>query len=712
MKLNKLSIGIVCAFASSCFGTALAADANFERINEGPDSLFLLKKTSGETVSYIFSGSLTDKYVVNDQYLSVDGRFVINTPKRRVSEDNSWEDADNLTFNLSSDFLGALIQNAKNDLVDIQVNRGHTLQIIGGKEISLGSVWLQRSKDADVQTVFAIKGNNNGEASLVTVNGDISNFGANPDSSNPDYKPEPGKISLSNTHLTVTGSIGEAGAGVDDSAVKFEKAHIDFSDGATLTVGKDLKGATLNEIGDSKAVIIVAGTMSGHFNLANSTVTAGNLVSEEMGSKVGTLQLNDSETGLTGDISLGKISGDGSVGLHDSDVKVESISDGKLDLIVRSRSAKMDVSDVADNASVTFVVGNEMNNGQEPVKDVVNSAFSNISGAAKTDITNFRVEEGSGNNLSSGATGTLNEEGVVTIQETQHTTVTTLGEIADLSMMMWRAEANDINLRLGELRDSVGNNGVWARTYGGKNEYGSSALENEFYSLQFGYDHQIGEGSTKSWIGGALSYTDGESQFTNGNGDNRTIALTGYGSWLFDNGSYVDLWGKFGTLKNEFDKRGGYSGSFDTEAVALGIEVGYRHELTQTFFIEPQIEGIYSHIFSQDYSAGNGIRVEQEGTDSFVMRAGFKLGANLPEDRGNVYLRASYLYDFDGKTQATFVGQQAKTYKSELDGWYEIGIGTNYKVGDNTNLYADFEYENGGSIDTPYRWNVGVRHTW
>ena len=55
------------------------------------------------------------------------------------------------------------------------------------------------------------------------------------------------------------------------------------------------------------------------------------------------------------------------------------------------------------------------------------------------------------------------------------------------------------------------------------------------------------------WLGGAISYTDGNNDFANGDGDSETYAFTGYGSWLADNGMFVDVTGKVGRLKNSFD---------------------------------------------------------------------------------------------------------------------------------------------------------------
>lgn len=52
--------------------------------------------------------------------------------------------------------------------------------------------------------------------------------------------------------------------------------------------------------------------------------------------------------------------------------------------------------------------------------------------------------------------------------------------------MTWRQENNDMNKRLGELRDSKGEHGVWARMVRGEAEYES--IKNQYNYYQIGYD--------------------------------------------------------------------------------------------------------------------------------------------------------------------------------------------------------------------------------
>lgn len=150
-------------------------------------------------------------------------------------------------------------------------------------------------------------------------------------------------------------------------------------------------------------------------------------------------------------------------------------------------------------------------------------------------------------------TARTNEKGEVdtsTMRTYENAEVFSFAQLHSVGVMQWREEMNHMQLRLGEIRDAAGyNNGAWARIYNGKDEYGSQDVENKYYGVQVGYDHRL-EGT--NWIiGGAFSYARGDSTFSTGEGDNHNFTFTGYGTWLADNGLFVDVTGKVGRLSND-----------------------------------------------------------------------------------------------------------------------------------------------------------------
>lgn len=310
--------------------------------------------------------------------------------------------------------------------------------------------------------------------------------------------------------------------------------------------------------------------------------------------------------------------------------------------------------------------------------------------------------------IDDGGEGTVNDDGDVIIDKTiKNPDVFGAGEIGALGLISWRSDLDDMNKRLGELRDSTGEHGIWVRMIRGESDYKS--LNHQYNTYQIGYDKKLS--NDPRWtMGAALSYTDGKGGYHTGSYEMDHKTFTIYGSKLNDNGSYIDIVGKYSRLNHDLRNTWG-NGEYDANAYSLGIEVGKRFQQSKGFWIEPQVQLTYGHVTGDTYRAGD-IEVAQDGMNSLIGRAGFRIGKDW--DSGNVYLRASYLYDFDGETGVTFTNAEGRTRSFDEDlggGWYEVGIGTNINISESTHLYFDFEKTFGGEIITDWKWNAGVRYS-
>lgn len=308
--------------------------------------------------------------------------------------------------------------------------------------------------------------------------------------------------------------------------------------------------------------------------------------------------------------------------------------------------------------------------------------------------------------IEDGGTGTVGEDGdVIDIKPIKNPDVYGAAEIGALGLLSWRTELDDMNRRLGELRDSAGEHGLWVRMIRGENDYKSLDSQHNIY--QIGYDRKLS--SDPHWtLGAAFSYTDGEGSYDTGRFDMSHKTLTLYGSRLNDDGSYIDIVGKYSRLNHDLENTWG-SGDYDADGYSLGVEVGKRFTQESGFWIEPQAQLIYGYVGSASYDAGD-IHIAQDSMQSLIGRAGVRLGKDF--DKGNVYLRASYLYDFDGDTGVTFTDAQGRSRDFDQDlggGWCEVGLGTNINLSDTTHLYFDIEKTFGAEIATTWQWNAGMR---
>lgn len=442
----------------------------------------------------------------------------------------------------------------------------------------------------------------------------------------------------------------------------------------------------------------------------NSGVTIGNGVTLTIakGASASTISSLQTGTGFeSAEVTINSYSGNGSVQLNnDGKVKIEAASDEVNATLTSLDGSKLTTADdVSASVTIAGALADEMG------MDAVIKAYNDGKNYAGNGTVTF-----SGGLIGDDLIGRNDENGVF-VQESsrKNTQLVSIGEGTAITMMQWRADADDMAQRMGDLRSGDGTAGAWVRTFGGKAEAGH--VDNKYYGIQAGVDALIGSGGTKQFAGGALSYATGDADFANGTGENYIGTLTGYSTWLFENGAYIDVTAKWGKLHNEFDlavDTRKLSGRYNTQALALTVESGHRFPLSRLTYVEPQVAFTASHIFGEDYGASEGVTVEQDSINSYVARVGLQAGVNCPNNMGAFFVRASYLYDLDGETSTTARMANAKdANRFDQDfggGWYEFGLGMNVNFTKNLYGYADFEYVTGGEIKTPYRWNAGVRY--
>lgn len=390
-----------------------------------------------------------------------------------------------------------------------------------------------------------------------------------------------------------------------------------------------------------------------------------------------------------------------------SPVKVENIS-GNGTITTNSLDNKLDIGTKADDAKLKVEgsgeIGDKILAGEATLEE--------LAGTAKVGNQTASDEVGTQDGIIAGKmfakVGTDGKIIASTVKRAIQQHNQAVSSMANLSLMTWRQENNDMNKRLGEVRASEGSQGIWARMARGQSKYGAQGIKNQYNYYQLGYDSKISD----DWIlGGAFTYTDGDSSYINGSGTNKHTGFAVYGSNLRDDGSFIDLIAKYAHMKNDFDVNGGVgSGDYSTNGLSFSAEYGKRFQ-QEGYWIEPQAELTYGRVSSADFTTKNGASVHQDSMDSLVGRLGFSLGKDIKQ--GNVYVRASYLYDFQGDTSVTMSKEGATTpFKTDLGGgWWEFGVGTNLNLGHDTHFYLDVETTAGGDVDTPWQWNAGVRYS-
>lgn len=392
----------------------------------------------------------------------------------------------------------------------------------------------------------------------------------------------------------------------------------------------------------------------------------------------------------------------------DDAVNIENLTGTGGTINTNNVDNKLSIENKAADTSLTV-------NGTKEVTDAIANGEANLQKLADVVKSNDKsaadTVTSDANDIIGGYSAKVLDGKVVvdSIKTVENAANRAISDIMNISLMTWRQENNDMNKRLGELRDSKGEHGAWARMARGESKYGAHSVKNQYNYYQVGYDEKLS--TNPNWtVGVALTRTEGNSTFAAGSGENNHTGLAIYGSYLSDSGSFVDLIAKYARLDNEFKTVGAGVGDADYKenAYSLSAEYGKRFTSDNGFWIEPQVELTYGTVGSVDYLTNKGYSVHKDSTDSLVGRLGFALGKNIKQ--GNVYVRASYLYDFDGESTVTMSGAGTASFKQDLGGgWWEVGVGTNLNLSEATHLYFDVEKTFGGNVATPWQWNAGVR---
>ncbi len=494
----------------------------------------------------------------------------------------------------------------------------------------------------------------------------------------------------------ITGDINVKGS---DADMDTQKVIVNLGGTGNMTASKGVynvdNNANVNFTGgqwainewntaDGKDVGNAAVKSGASVDVNGASMTVGNLET------AGTLNLK-SKDGKATNISAETLKGaNGTVTTDSLENKIQAETSEATGLTVKGNG---DIADqIAADASKAKVLAN-----------VVTSGNGNDAKSAASGI------EADAGVISGGFRATVNADGgIEKLTEFVNTSNQAVSSMTNISLMTWRQENNDMNKRLGEVRASEGSQGIWARMARGQSKYGQQGIKNQYNYYQLGYDSKISD----DWIlGGAFTYTDGDSSYTNGSGTNKHTGFAVYGSNLRDDGSFIDLIAKYAHMKNDFDVNGGVgSGDYSTNGLSFSAEYGKRFQ-QEGYWIEPQAELTYGRVSSADFTTKRGAKVHQDSMDSLVGRLGFSLGKDIKQ--GNVYVRASYLYDFQGDTSVTMSkGGAATSFKTDLGGgWWEFGVGTNLDLGHDTHFYLDVETTAGGDVDTPWQWNAGVRYS-
>lgn len=284
------------------------------------------------------------------------------------------------------------------------------------------------------------------------------------------------------------------------------------------------------------------------------------------------------------------------------------------------------------------------------------------------------------------------------------------------SMMQMKADTNDLQRRLGDVRLNSDKHGVWGKYIGGKSKITDDAYVNQTYNMaQVGYDTLRGDWT----VGGALLYGTSNNDYALGSGSGKTAGLAVYGAKQFKDGRYVDVIGKVNRLKNDFTVHNTLgttlSGDYRNTGASLSVEYGKRIKKNNGFYIDPNAELTFSRLSGESFDArtntGSTVHIDSDAVNSVIGRIGVGIGKE--SKNSNVFLKAALAHEFSGKMNATYSMTGEPTTGSEVnlkDTWLDLELGGSWSVRPNTYVYGAFTRNFGATVDNSYRIDAGIRH--
>jgi outer membrane autotransporter protein len=284
---------------------------------------------------------------------------------------------------------------------------------------------------------------------------------------------------------------------------------------------------------------------------------------------------------------------------------------------------------------------------------------------------------------------------------------------------VWYGEAVSLRSRMGELRMGHSEGGVWSRAYG--NRYNLSAGGGVGYQqtqqgLSVGADGAMpmNEGQLRLGVMGGYSRSDLDlAAGTTGSVDSYYVGV--YGTWLADNGYYVDALAKLNRFQNKSDVRmsdGQRSGgNYDNHGVGVSVEAGKRFELDDGVFVSPFAQVSTLWVQGEKYDLDNGMQARSNKADSLLGKVGTQVGQTRKLAKGgsfDYYGKVAIAHEFANNNEVKVNGNR---FTNDLSGTRaEFGVGTAVQVSDRVQLHADFDYAKGRNIEQPWGVNLGLRY--
>lgn len=298
-------------------------------------------------------------------------------------------------------------------------------------------------------------------------------------------------------------------------------------------------------------------------------------------------------------------------------------------------------------------------------------------------------------------------------------------------LLSYVIEWNNLQKRMGELRENPNSVGTWMRSFGGGNS--DSIYKGNFFELQLGSDYRFEFAYGDLYLGTMLNYTQNDIKGDGLKANSKGYGLGAYASLLFTNEAYLD------TVLRYVYKKHSVNASFipdfqnsplnDSSAAItflLSIEAGHRlylqsffnYDFLKDFYVEPQLELIAGHLQGMQWQ-NETVSLELLSSNALSIKPALFFGKRFfLKDRtthslnDSLSLRLGFAQNFDLLRYGDRIlsDQSSFTrYKGLRDKRLSVSLGTDYILNDNFRLALEFERSFFGYLNIDYKANANLR---
>ena len=282
---------------------------------------------------------------------------------------------------------------------------------------------------------------------------------------------------------------------------------------------------------------------------------------------------------------------------------------------------------------------------------------------------------------------------------------------------IWNSELSTLRSRMGEVRGKE-QAGGWIRAYGSR--FNASTSEGVDYrnsqsGLSLGADAPLPVSVGQLSVGLMTGYSKNDLDIGRGtSGKVGSYYVGGYGTWLLDDGYYLDGVLKLNRFRNEskvaMSDGAKAKGNYQSTGIGGSLEFGRHIKFADGYFLEPftQLSSVW--VQGDSYTLDNGMRADNNRTQSVLGKVGASAGRSIALKDGGVlqpYLRVAAAHEFSRNNE---VEVNKTRFDNQLSGSRsEVGAGVSVSLSERLQLHADFDYMKGKGVEQPWGANVGLK---